>query len=353
MNRSLLPSALPFAAALSLAGAAHADVVWTGAVDDDIFDEANWDLTNSTVTVIDENVPIFDDIVIANAPAPVMIAGTGAFPRFEIGDGFTMTIDNSTVVAPGFGGIGSSPGAAGVNLFAVNGTQLTLQYIVNQTALQIDGTSTAKFKGGDNPINLSFVDLLFGCQLEFTNETPAQYLAEHLVKTTVNGQPAVDGVNISVTPAGATGCRVEVLQATLGSNYCTAALNSSGFAAVIEASGSSVASDNDLTLSASGLPPMQFGIFVTSRTQASTPVASGILCVGGQIVRFQGPGQILQASPAGEYELDIDTTTIPLGGVPTPIMAGETWNFTTWFRDVDPMIGNTANFSDGVAIPFI
>lgn len=352
MNRPFLSSALPVAAALTLAGAAHADVVWTGAVDGDIFNEANWDLTNSTVTVIDENVPIDDDIVIANAPGPVTIAGVNAFPRFEIGDGFSMTIDNSTVIAPGFGGIGSSPGAIGVELFAVNGAELTLQYIVNETTLQIDGTSTAKFKGGDNPINLSYLDLFFGCNLEFTNETPAAYLAEHLVKTTVNGLPAVDGVNVAVTPIGSTGCRVEVIQATLGSNYCTASANSTGGAASIEATGSSVASDNDLTLSASGVPPMQFGIFVTSRTQASTPVASGILCVGGQIARFQGPGQILQANAAGEFELGIDTTTIPIGGIPTPIMAGETWNFTAWFRDIDPMIGNTANFSNGVAITF-
>jgi len=138
---------------------------------------------------------------------------------------------------------------------------------------------------------------------------------------------------------------------TLGTNYCTAVPNSSGQAASISADGSIVAADNDLTLHASGVPVMQFGIFLTSRDQASAPVASGTLCLGGSIIRFQGAGQILQADMSGEYSLQIDTTALP-AGTPTPIVAGDTYNFTTWFRDVDPMIGNTANFSDGVSILF-
>ena len=139
---------------------------------------------------------------------------------------------------------------------------------------------------------------------------------------------------------------------TLGTNYCTAQPNSTGSAAAISATGSATAADNDVTLHATGVPPMQFGIFITSETQAATPLASGTLCVGGNIVRFQGPGQIRQADANGEYSLQIDTTALP-AGVPTPILPGETWNFTTWFRDLDPMVGNTANFSDGVSIDFL
>ena len=138
---------------------------------------------------------------------------------------------------------------------------------------------------------------------------------------------------------------------TLGMNYCTAVPNSTGQAASISAAGSIVASDNDLTLAAANVPVLQFGIFLTSRDQASAPVASGTLCLGGSIIRFQGQGQILQANSSGEYSLQIDTTALP-AGTPTPINAGDTYNFTTWFRDVDPMVGNTANFSDGVSITF-
>jgi len=137
----------------------------------------------------------------------------------------------------------------------------------------------------------------------------------------------------------------------IGANYCTAVANSTGSAAGISAQGSNTASQNDVTLTATGVPPLQFGIFLTSETQASTPVASGTLCVGGNIVRFQGPGQIQQADPSGTFSLQIDTQALP-AGVPTPIMPGETWNFTAWFRDIDPMVGNTANFSNGIAVTF-
>jgi len=136
----------------------------------------------------------------------------------------------------------------------------------------------------------------------------------------------------------------------IGTNYCTALPNSTGGTASISASGSSIAADNDFTLTAAGMPAQQFGIFLTSTDQASTPVASGTLCLGGNVIRFQGPGQILQADANGEFSLMIDLTAIP-AGVPTPINAGDTYNFTAWYRDTN-MMGNTANFTDGLEVTF-
>jgi len=140
------------------------------------------------------------------------------------------------------------------------------------------------------------------------------------------------------------------LDTSLGTNYCTAIANSTGGTASITATGSNVAADNDLTLTATGMPAQQFGIFVTSQTQGATLIASGNLCVAGNIVRFQEPGQVLQSDMDGAFSLQIDTTSLP-AGVPTPIMAGETWNFTAWYRDTG-MMGPTANFTDGVEITF-
>jgi len=140
------------------------------------------------------------------------------------------------------------------------------------------------------------------------------------------------------------------VEPSLGTNYCTAVANSTGAAASITAQGSIVAADNDLTLLATGMPAQQFGIFVTSQTQGATPIASGNLCVAGDIVRFQGPGQILQSDLDGEFSLQVDTTALP-AGVPTPILQGETWSFTAWYRDTNAM-GPTANFSDAVEITF-
>ena len=148
--------------------------------------------------------------------------------------------------------------------------------------------------------------------------------------------------NITVGPVG---------PASFGTNYCTAVANSTGAAAAISGIGSTQASRNDVTLNCAQMPPNQFGIFLTSTTQASIPVASGTLCLGGSIIRFQSPGQILQVDANGEFSLQIDTTALP-AGVPTPILAGDTYNFTAWFRDIDPMIGNTANFSNGLEVTF-
>jgi len=149
---------------------------------------------------------------------------------------------------------------------------------------------------------------------------------------------------IQIVPSGGVG--------GIGSNYCTATANSTGAAASISGTGSAIAADNNVTLSAADMPPMQFGIFLTSTDQAATPVASGTLCLGGNVVRFQGAGQILQADANGEFSLQIDITSIP-AGVPTAVMAGDVWNYQAWFRDVDPMQGNTANFTNGLSVTFL
>jgi len=186
------------------------------------------------------------------------------------------------------------------------------------------GNSLGSIVGDDEDVSLS-------------SATP---IARFVIRAASSTTPAVDNVEFD---AGV---------GTLGTPYCGPAVpNSSGNSAEISATGSIVASDNDLTLAATGLPPMQFGIFLTSEAQAATPVASGVLCLGGSIIRFQSPGQILQADANGEYSLAIDISALP-AGVPTPILAGDTYNFTTWFRDIDPSTGNTANFSNGVEISF-
>jgi hypothetical protein len=135
----------------------------------------------------------------------------------------------------------------------------------------------------------------------------------------------------------------------IGTTYCSpATTNSSGVPGHIEAVGSLSIADNDLTLQASGLPTSQFGLFVTSATQASIPVSSGILCVGGSIGRFSGPGQIKNSGASGSFDLVVDlTANWPVVGV-INIAPGETWNFSTWFRDV----GSTSNFTDGISITF-
>ena len=81
-------------------------------------------------------------------------------------------------------------------------------------------------------------------------------------------------------------------------------------------------------------------------------LSQGVLCLGGAIGRYVGPGEILNSGSGGSFSLQLD-----LGQTPSPtgfvsIQAGETWNFTAWHRDA---VGGTttSNFTDGLEVVFL
>ena len=170
----------------------------------------------------------------------------------------------------------------------------------------------------------------------------------------------IDAATGTVTPLHTTGMNLVGIGGDIGggptppgTNYCTAASNSTGTAASISASGSPSVSANNITLTASDMPLNQFGIFVTSRDQdfvlGAGGTSNGNLCVGGNVGRFVGPGQILSSGATGSFDLAIDLAAIPEGGSFVAVMAGETWNFQAWYRDT---VGLGSNFTDGVEIGF-
>lgn len=141
---------------------------------------------------------------------------------------------------------------------------------------------------------------------------------------------------------------------SIGTNYCAANLNSAGTAASISASGSIVVADNNLTLEATDLPLNQFGFFLASRTQgfvANPGGSQGNICLGAPIARFNAVGgySIGNSGTSGSISLLIDMNNIPLTPVAS-ILAGETWNFQAWYRDLNPT--NTSNFTDGLSVTF-
>ena len=140
-----------------------------------------------------------------------------------------------------------------------------------------------------------------------------------------------------------------------GTNYCMANANQTGQVAVMAASGSNFAASNDLTLSASSLPPLAFAFFITSQDQTfvMNPAGSeGNLCIGGAIGRFVGPGQVQQADMSGGVQLTVNLTAIPqpLGFI--TVQPGDTWNFQAWHRDSAAGV-STSNFTDGYSITFL
>ena len=183
----------------------QATVVWTGSASADPFDEGNWDLSGSGVTAVDSNVSISDDILVTNGS--IAIPNLAGQVRLQVGNGFSMTLDNSTLnlVGGGNDGVAGAPGGTGVDVYLTNGSQFNPFFIVNAVSLYIDSTSSATLGGGGNPVNLSTIDLTRGAQLSFRNETPAAFTSEHLSKITVDGAPAVAGVNILINPFNGAG----------------------------------------------------------------------------------------------------------------------------------------------------
>jgi len=161
----------------------------------------------------------------------------------------------------------------------------------------------------------------------------------------VNSETIVIGA--SGVGNGTTGGNYVVVDTTLiGTPYCSVNVNSTGLAAVIRALGRCSVVDNSLSLVAAQLPPNKFGYFLLSETQAFFPNpggSDGNLCIGGVIGRFQALVQ--NSGTEGEIQISVDLTSVPLFG---SILAGETWNFTCWYRDV----GGASNFTGGITIPF-
>ena len=138
----------------------------------------------------------------------------------------------------------------------------------------------------------------------------------------------------------------------IGVNFCGPAVtNSAGLSATLEASGSNVVADNDLTLHAGQMPPFKFGYFLASQTQAfiANPGGSqGNLCLGGQIARYAK--DVKSSGVSGEFSLQVDLDKIP-PPINAPVLPGETWNWQVWYRDNNP--GQTSNFTDGISIVFV
>ena len=146
---------------------------------------------------------------------------------------------------------------------------------------------------------------------------------------------------------------------TVGVNACEGGVSTfDGVSAEIRAFGSDVVADNNLTLEATGVTPLQFGIFLVSRALNSNPTtlpgSFGLLCLDpGSLARFTNPNQIVQASLTGVLSLPVDLTVIPQGAVVVPAVAGETFVFQAWFRSfLTPTGGISSGTSDAVSITF-
>ncbi len=127
--------------------------------------------------------------------------------------------------------------------------------------------------------------------------------------------------------------------------YCSSTPNSSGQAASIDWAGSSSLVAGDLTLVASGCPPLRTGLFYCGPTTLSQPFGNGVRCVGGALLRFAP----LQTDAQGAAAQAVDLASVALGVSPTGLQPGSPLHFQFWFRD--PAAGGAGfDLSDGLAV---
>lgn len=132
----------------------------------------------------------------------------------------------------------------------------------------------------------------------------------------------------------------------IGTTVCESLPNSTGLVGGMVASGSAVAADNTLTLTAFDLPANEMGYVVNSMTLGMIPARQGILCIDAGFGRHNA--QTGNSGTDGVIITPIDLTALPRSSTPpVAAMAGETWYFQLWHRD-----GSDSNFTDAVGITF-
>jgi len=196
---------------------------------------------------------------------------------------------------------------------------------------------------GGAPIGTVTANVTPDCQWTWNGWTSTVGVAEIIVRNSIFGGAFVDMDDMEIR-FGST---------TLGTTYCTSTNNSTGQASVLAATGSLQVSANNVNLRASQMPNNSFGFFLASRTAGNVgqPGGSqGILCLGGQIGRFVGPGLIQNSGNTGAISLGINLNALPQPTGSVPAVAGETWRFQAWFRDSNPTV--TSNFSSGLELTF-
>ena len=142
---------------------------------------------------------------------------------------------------------------------------------------------------------------------------------------------------------------VPLAEASVGTTYCAATLNSTGSRALISASGSASVAAEDLSLNARSLPANQATLFYYGHGFVQVPFGEGFRCVsaGGAGVA-RAPLRFSNANGEASWSPDYDAPPSP----ETRILPGNRWCFQAWHRD--PQGGGTRfNLTDALRIRFL
>lgn len=144
----------------------------------------------------------------------------------------------------------------------------------------------------------------------------------------------------------------EIRSRLQGSQYCEAAVNSTGTSAWIWSTGGSFAGQFAENLFCMDMPPNSFGHFLVSNQPGfvvNPGGSQGNLCLQGSVGRFNRPGEIMNSGSDGFFRLIFDSRSLPSPTGSISVMAGENWYYQCWFRDVGP----SSNFSNGIRVEYL
>ena len=198
----------------------QADVYnWTGAADNDVFNELNWELDGSpgtNIEQIDPAIAVNHDLVIASGTPEV--SGANFAAPLQLGeDQGSLTITGGFLdgtVPAGNNGVRAG-GATGVFIhsnMAMSGDSIVNMMFLLDLDLTLADSAELILNGGGNPINDTLIDITsLDASIYCTAETVTAFTNEHLSKILVNGSAAEIGVNLSVISDGAAGSIVSAI----------------------------------------------------------------------------------------------------------------------------------------------
>ena len=138
-------------AVLATCLSSHAAIVWSGGgANDDFYDAANWDFSESASAAMAS--PTDDVVTITGA---TINDPSGSFSNLEIGDGLSVTMSGTSFTFSnnnGFTGVNDASDVAST-LNIVGGSSMNAQFAAIGIQVNVDSTSSLRFRGGGDPIN--------------------------------------------------------------------------------------------------------------------------------------------------------------------------------------------------------
>lgn len=227
-SKTILKPLLTAAAIAAAIPAYGATLTWDGGGDGlSTFQEANWNVTDNTgqptwtigsdppAGAVDGATDVNADVIVGGSA--LAGGGTGASNHFDIGDGFSLTVqDNASFRVrwdPGFAqGIRGADGGDVETLIIKDNGFVSAQYVIRLSIL-MSGASELELKGSGTPVDATTIDLAndWTGNIHFLDELITDVTDEHLSSMTVGGDAAVVGVNVLLTSDGGDGTFVTVV----------------------------------------------------------------------------------------------------------------------------------------------